>query len=63
VDETEIEGDFRSVDGVVVTCSRCGASSESFGTSPASVRRCLVLLREQCDEANFYYAENEEDQE
>ena len=47
------------VDGVVVSCSRCGHQTESFGTGDASVRRCLALLREECPrgEHNFYAAE------
>jgi hypothetical protein len=57
VEETELENDDgRPVEGVVVTCSRCDHSEESYGTSPASVRRCFILLRENCPngEANFY---------
>jgi hypothetical protein len=47
------------VDGVLVTCSRCEHSEESYGTSEASVRRCLALLRENCprNERNFYVAD------
>lgn len=42
-----------------VTCSRCGHETMSFGTSEASVKRCLALLREECleGESNFYVAE------
>ena len=57
VAEVELEGDYSSeVDGVIATCSRCGHETESFGTSDASVRRCLALLREECPrgEHNFY---------
>ncbi len=48
--------DDREVEGVCATCSRCGCETESFGTGEASVKRCLVLLREQCPkgERNFY---------
>lgn len=51
----------RDVEGVVATCSRCGHSEESFGTSEASIRRCLVLLRESCPrrERNYYVSEGE----
>jgi hypothetical protein len=44
------------VEGVRVTCERCGHETESFGTSQASIKRCLVLLREECPERekNFY---------
>jgi hypothetical protein len=45
---------------VIVTCTRCEATAESFGTSEASIRRCFILLREQCDEQNFYYADENE---
>jgi len=61
VDEEELDGDYGAVAGVVVTCSRCGSSEESFGTTAASVRRCMYLLREQCSERNYYYAEDGED--
>ena len=60
VDETTLENDDGyDVDGVLVTCSRCGHSEESFGTGEASVRRCCALLRENCPlgEANYYVAE------
>lgn len=44
------------IDGVLATCSRCGHDTESFGTSDASVRRCLALMRETCpkNENNYY---------
>jgi hypothetical protein len=46
-----------------VTCSRCDHQTESFGTSGASIRRCLALLREECpeDEENFYVTDEETD--
>ena len=62
VEETELEnenGDY--VPGVLVTCSECGYMTESFGTSDASVNRCLALLREECPEGkrNFYVRDDE----
>jgi len=60
INETELENDSgRTVDGVIAECSRCGHCTQSFGTSEASRRRCLVLLRENCpkDEKNFYVEE------
>jgi hypothetical protein len=44
------------VPGVVVSCSRCDHETESFGTSDRSVKRYLVLMREECPngEDNFY---------
>lgn len=56
VSEIELEGDYGPVDSVMVTCSKCGHETESFGTGQRSIDRCLVLLSEECplDERNFY---------
>lgn len=60
VDYTELEDesgvDCRMRDGVVVTCGNCGHSEQSYGQGSGSVKRCLVLLRENCPEgeSNFY---------
>lgn len=55
--ETE---DGRKVSGVVATCTRCGHATESFGTGENSIKRCLVLLREECPEGEEnYYVEEE----
>jgi len=57
IDEVELENDDGiSVDGICATCQRCGHRTDSFGTSAASIKRCLVLLREECpeNEQNFY---------
>jgi hypothetical protein len=37
-------------------CNRCGHETESYGDGPASDRRCLVILREECpqEENNLY---------
>ena len=49
------------VDSIRAVCTRCDSSTESFGTSDRSIRRCLVLLRSGCPraESNFYVAANE----
>jgi hypothetical protein len=60
VNEVDLENDDgRDQPGVTATCGRCGHATESFGTSDASVRRCLVLLREECprNEKHFYVAD------
>jgi hypothetical protein len=59
VDETLLDGDYTEIEGVTATCLRCGHQTEAFGTSDASVKRCLVTLREECpnDEQNFYVEE------
>lgn len=56
IDEIDLDGDYGTVDSVMATCSRCDHSTEAFGTSDASIRRCLVMMREECPwgEANFY---------
>jgi hypothetical protein len=57
VQEIELTNeDDHDVESVMATCSRCKHTTESFGTSEASVRRCLVLMREECPrkENNFY---------
>jgi hypothetical protein len=55
-DYVDLDGDYGTVDGVEVTCDRCGHSEESFGTDELSLRRCAALLRENCPrrENNFY---------
>jgi hypothetical protein len=46
-EEVELENDEGyPVDGVMATCTRCGHVTESFGTTDASYRRCLALMRE-----------------
>ncbi len=54
--------DGYEVEGVCATCPRCGHETESYGTSDASVHRCLVLLREECpnDERNYYLDPSDE---
>jgi hypothetical protein len=60
-EEVDLDGDYGSVDSVMVTCPRCGHETESFGTDTPSLDRCLVLLREECprEESNFYILEDE----
>jgi hypothetical protein len=63
VDTVEAEVDIVEKDGHVVgvkaICTKCHHETESRGTSDASVRRCLALLREECPqgEHNFYEGE------
>lgn len=65
IEEVELEGDHALVEGVEATCTRCDHRTEAFGTSEASVRRALVMLRETCPrgELNYYVADGEADQE
>ena len=57
IEEIELEGDHgEMVPGVCARCSACEHQTESYGTSAASIRRCLVLMCEECpqQENNFY---------
>jgi hypothetical protein len=59
IDYVELENDDGlQIDGVRAICERCEHETESFGTTSASVRRCLVLMREECprEEHNYYLA-------
>ena len=52
----EVEGDYRPVDGVRVTCDKCGHVEESGGEHAGSLKRCAALLNENCprNEDNYY---------
>jgi hypothetical protein len=52
----DLDGDYGTVEGIEVTCDRCGHFEESFGTSERSAARCAALLRDNCPrrEANYY---------
>jgi riboflavin synthase alpha subunit len=56
IDQVDVDGDYTSVDGLCLTCSKCGHSVEVFGTSEASAKRGAIMLREQCpnNESNYY---------
>jgi hypothetical protein len=57
VEEVELENDCGvMIEGIKVTCGRCGHEVEVFGTSDASVKRGCVMLRDECPrgERNFY---------
>lgn len=63
IEEVELEGDHaNSVPGVRATCSRCDHETDSFGTSDRSIKRCLILMREECPngESNFYASDTDE---
>lgn len=61
-EEIEMEGDYATVPGTRVTCSRCDHATEAFGTSDRSVRACLAMLREECPngESNYYTADGDD---
>ena len=49
--------------GVRATCDCCDAVTESFGTTAKSVRRCLAMMREECEqgEDSYFYADDGSD--
>lgn len=64
VEYTTLEGDNNYgngypnyIEGVVVTCGKCGRQMESYGTGSRSVKRCMVMLNEACRSNNFYVEE------
>jgi len=57
VEQTSAENGYgKETSAMSVRCSRCGHETESFGTSEGSIKRCLMLLSEECPrgEKNFY---------
>jgi hypothetical protein len=58
ITETDIEG----IPSVCAECSRCGHETESYGLHEGSIKRCLVLMREECpeEEHNFYTADQDD---
>lgn len=62
IEEIELENDHgRMQPSVQATCRACGHQTTSFGTAEPSIKRCLVLMRDECpeDEENFYVDEDE----
>ena len=58
IDETTIENENGyETPAVIATCKSCGRTTESFGTSESSIKRCLVLMKEECGKGNFYIEE------
>lgn len=59
VEYVAVDGDYGIVDGVEVTCDKCGHSEESGGTDEPSLMRCAAKLRENCplNEGNYYVVE------
>lgn len=55
-DVTEIDGDYGTYEGTIVTCSRCGHEVQVGGSHEGAWRRAAIMLREECprSEQNFY---------
>lgn len=56
---TDITERGYEADCVYAVCTQCGNQTKSWGAGAASVKRCLALMREECEqgERNFYYDE------
>lgn len=57
IEECELENDVGMLlPSVIATCNRCGHTTESFGVSDRSIKRCLALMSDECpeNEDNFY---------
>ncbi len=63
VSSVDMDGDYATIPGVCVTCTRCQHEVEVYGESGASIRRGLLMLREECPkgESNFYTADGDDD--
>ena len=62
VEFTDLENDKGlMVPGITVTCTRCDHQVECFGTSARSVKRCFMLLKEECPEGqeNYYTCDDD----
>lgn len=59
IEETPVQGEYAEVDGLMVTCDRCGHQVEVYGRSDASARAAGAKLKEEClrDESNIYEVE------
>lgn len=56
IHEIELDGDYDSVASTEVECSKCGHTTNSYGTEQNSIKRCLWLLSDECprNERNYY---------
>lgn len=60
IEEITLDGDYgNDVESTSATCTKCGHTTESYGTSEGSINRCLALMNEECPEGenNFYEEE------
>lgn len=57
ITETTLEGEYgNDVESVTATCSKCGHTTESYGTEESSIKRCLALMNDECPKGeNNYY--------
>lgn len=55
VDFVNVEGDNRTVPGVRGTCMGCSHKEECFGQTERSVKRLMVVMRENCPEGGEHY--------
>lgn len=55
---TDYNDNRREIDCVIVTCSKCGYQTTSWGHGVDSVKRCMAIMNEECPECeNSFYVE------
>lgn len=56
IEEGDVEGDYGTMMGLIVTCRRCNHSVEVGGTHEGSAAAAAAKLRRECpyEESNFY---------
>jgi len=63
IEGVSLAGDYgNSVDGILVTCTKCQHELEAYGEQGRSVRYALATMREECPRKrrNRYYIDSEE---
>lgn len=55
IEYIDLENDYgHEVAGIRATCPKCLHTTESYGDGSSSIRRCLVLLKEECGCATYF---------
>ncbi len=56
IEEADVDADYGTVFGLIVTCKRCGHSVKAGGAHEGSAARAAAMLRDECPrgERNFY---------
>ncbi len=54
--EDDVDGEHGLLDGLTLTCERCGHEVQVYGRSDSSARYAAKIFRDECpnDESNYY---------
>ena len=55
IEQADVDGDCGTVDGIRLTCDKCGHTVEVAGTSDRSARRGAIMSCEECPEGDDNY--------